>query len=205
MDKEIETKATVRTANENKSEATELYFLTAWLPGNKEKTWSGTNWGLFQSLQKYVRVRDIDIYREPDFVDKILRKLHLLPQEDLDIRNIAIQEKQVMPILQKSFGASDVKVFQFAEIIKDRPHLQTYIYQDLAVPYIDYMHKNYPDDYAVSAFQNVPLKYVRKRAATQMEYYRHCAGIFTMGKWLKEYLTNECGLPKCKIFSIGGV
>lgn len=41
-----------------------LNFLSAWKPGNKENTWSGTNWGLFQALQKYFFVNDIDFYHK---------------------------------------------------------------------------------------------------------------------------------------------
>lgn len=184
----------------------ELHFLVEWLPGNKERSWSGTNWGLFLSLQKHFQVRDIDLFQPQSFVSKVLRKLHLRCN-DLGISRNLKNKKRILPMLDDLWRKDGQvqQVFQFAEVATDAPQRQTYIYQDLAVPYIEYMRQHLPDDYAVSNFQNIPLRYLAKRSKIQMEYYRTCSGIFTMGKWLKRYLVNECRLPECKIMSTGGI
>lgn len=181
-----------------------INFLVEWLPGNKERSWSGTNWGLYKALQKHFDVNDIDIYRPRTFISRVLRKLHLVPQGDLGLANMHKNRKTVLPILSQQKCDQPSVVFQFAEIVSNSSNVHTYIYQDLAVPYIEYMRQHLPKDYAVSTYEDTPLKYVRQRTETQMEYYRTCSGIFTMGKWLKRYLVDECHLQECKIMSIGG-
>lgn len=48
------------------------------------------------------------------------------------------------------------------------------------------------------------MKYVRQRAYIQLNYYKSCSGIFTMGKWLKDYLVRECAVPENRIYPVGG-
>jgi len=183
-----------------------LYFLVDWLPGNKEGSWSGTNMGLYKALQGYFDVEDIDLHRPVPLFRRVLRKLRLVESGDCGIFNIKANRRRVMPMVNRQDTNAQGKntVFQFAEIVHDSPHVQTYIYQDLAVPYIDYMRNHLPDDYAVSTYQDIPVRHILQRAKTQMEYYRSCSGIFTMGKWLKKYLVDECQLSECKIMSTGG-
>lgn len=183
-----------------------LHFIVNWLPGNKERSWSGTNWGLYKALQKYFEVSDININRPLPLKKRILRKLGFTITSDLGISDILANRKRVTPLLNSQEANNRQHIaFQFAEIVNDSPLVKTYIYQDLAVPYIEYMYEHLPEDYAVSAYQDIPMEYVHQRAKTQMEYYHTCSGIFTMGKWLKRYLVEECQLSKCKIMSIGGV
>lgn len=181
-----------------------LYFLVNWMPGNKERSWSGTNWGLYKALQKYFEVNDIDLHRPETFKQRVMRRLGYDRKLNFGISGILADKKKVLSMLKGTNNGTVNKVFQFSEIIHDSPNTQTYIYQDLGVPYIEYMQKYLPDDYAVSAYEDIPLKRVRQRAQMQMEYYMSCSGIFTMGKWLKDYFVKECRIPDFKIFSVGG-
>lgn len=182
-----------------------LYFLVNWMPGNKERSWSGTNWGLYKALQKYFEVKDIDLHRPDTFKQRVMRRLWYDEKRNFGISKILANRKKVLPMLNRMYNNTKINVFEFGEIIPDSPNTQTYIYQDLGVPYIEYMQKYLPDDYAVSTYEDIPLKRVRQRAQMQMEYYMTCSGIFTMGKWLKDYFVKECRIPEFKIYSVGGV
>ena len=37
-----------------------------------------------------------------------------------------------------------------------------------------------------------------------MEQYRQSEGVFTMSRWLSEFLIRECGLPREKVHAVGG-
>lgn len=105
----------------------------------------------------------------------------------------------------QSFRLRDTKgkVFQFAEVLYNRPGRDTYMYVDLTVSHVNYLRKNQPDVYAVSAYQNSDPRIFEKRAKEQDEYIRTCSGLFTMGHWLKDWLVEQ-GFSACRIHAVGG-
>lgn len=48
------------------------------------------------------------------------------------------------------------------------------------------------------------MKDLQRRANEQMEVYQSASGVFTMGKWLAEYLIQTGKLPREKVHAVGG-
>ena len=55
-----------------------------------------------------------------------------------------------------------------------------------------------------STYQDIALKDLQRRANEQMEVYQSASGVFTMGKWLAEYLIQTGKLPREKVHAVGG-
>jgi hypothetical protein len=104
-----------------------LYFLVAWNK-NKEKTWSGTCWGLFKALKKYFSVEDIDINlsKFENLVGKIKRRL--FHRDNLfGLNDILKQRKKVRKILntdKKSIGKIIYHRYKLADDRRDRHRKQ---------------------------------------------------------------------------------
>lgn len=177
-----------------------FYFLVEWQK-NKEATWSGTCWGLYNALNKHLNITDYNLCDSElnVFFHKCMRKLKI-EKNDMNLPSIIRQKHK----LRKKLEQKECTIFQFAEILPDTPYRKTYIYQDLSVDYIKYMYNNLPSTFAVSAFQNQPYYAIEKRALFQNEYYKNCSGIFTMGQWLAHDLIERCGLPSNKVHHVGG-
>jgi len=171
----------------------ELTYLVNW-GKNKETAWSGTNYSLYKALQKYYSIKDVNLKGNRwinAFLHRILR---------LNTSVIGFYQKRM-----QSFRLRDTKgkVFQFAEVLYNRPGRDTYMYVDLTVSHVNYLRKNQPDVYAVSAYQNSDPRIFEKRAKEQDEYIRTCSGLFTMGHWLKDWLVEQ-GFPASRIHAVGG-
>ncbi len=129
---------------------------------------------------------------------KILRRIGI---RNKGLSKMRQQAKKVMALLSPQ---KEVKVFQFAEIMSDKPNLKTYIYQDLSVSYVKYMEENLPHVFQISGFQGNPKASIDRRALVQDKYYENCTGIFTMGKWYAKDLVERCGIPSNKVHHVGG-
>lgn len=176
----------------------EITYLVEW-GKDRTKAWSGTNLGIYNALKKRVEVDDVDI--TPGTAMKIVTKAAKAlrgGKGDMGMLSHKI-------LRAKHNGKAGDVVFQFAEILPDTDRRRTYIYQDLSVSYVEYMAQNLPDTFAVSAFQTLDPRMIHRRTEEQMEYYRTCSGIFTMGRWLAKDLAERCNIPSVKIFHSGGV
>lgn len=179
----------------------DIYFVSRWAK-DKQKTWSGTNWGIYTALKKLYTIQDIDLPTDISFCERLLRKLRIR-KPDFSIRENKYYAQFCDKFLQDITPLKTV--FQFAEIVKDSPSVKTYIYQDLSVDYVWYMYNNLPEVFKVSAYQNQDPKDIERRCSIQNDYYRHhCTGIFTMGKWLAEDLINRTGISPSLVHPVGG-
>jgi glycosyltransferase involved in cell wall biosynthesis len=178
-----------------------LYFLVAWNK-NKEKTWSGTCWGLFKALKKYFSVEDIDINlsKFENLVGKIKRRL--FHRDNLfGLNDILKQRKKVRKILN-----TDKKsiVFQFAEVVSNASNVDSYIYIDEDVNHVKYLYENEPEVYNKSNFVNTNIKSINKRNDSQAAYFANCSGIFTMGHWLKKSIVERLNISPDLVHNVGG-
>lgn len=172
-------------------------YLTKW-GKDKKRAWSGINWSLYNALAKYYRIRDIDLSSvKTSITDKIIDKL----APDISLRETKRNGNYAIRHMEQENG---VKVFQFAENIFETANIQTYVYQDLSVSYVEYMMEAIPEVFAVSAFQNQSPAAIRKRSAYQNKYYETCKGIFTMGRWLADDMVGRCHIDSSKVHPVGG-
>lgn len=182
-----------------KAATTNCYMLSNWAR-NKELTWSGTNWGLLNALQKRIPLGDIGLEKiKPSLSERILRKIGISVDPDLGLSQMSRQ--------RKALANRDLRgiILQFNEVIEDRDDLKTYIYQDSSVDYLYYIYQNHPEVFAFSSFQNIKPEYIERRRILQNDYYMNrCKGIFTMGNWLRLDLINRTGIDPSKVFAVGG-
>lgn len=180
-----------------------IYYLVEWL-GDKSNTWSGTCYGLFEALKLQCNnLQDLDVSLKHSlvvtFINKVSRKIGL-SYNGINYGDILKIRKLCKSLLSNKKG----DVIQFSEWVYDDENLRTYIYQDLTVPYVKYMSKHDLVGFRYSGFQVYCEKEIEIRYQSQMDYYKHCSGIFTMGKWAAIDLVERCGIPKDKVFHVGG-
>ena len=159
--------------------------------GIKERAWSGTNYSIFKALSKRFEIEEIEL-KTPKYFSKLIGKFGI----DWFTRDYILSK------VRRKKQISTGTIFQFGEVFHDSPTVQTYIYQDLSVSYVKHMKDHLHDVFEVSAYQNAQSKIIDKRAEYQNHYYKTCAGIFTMGEWLRTFLISQ-GVPKEKVHAVG--
>ena len=172
----------------------EVLYVCLWYK-DKKRTWSGTAWSLRQAMEHYVTIRDFAI--SDPLYRKVLRK---------------IQKKGLVPApplwdrlrMRACLGKREkIKTFQFGEFpTGDR--YRSYIYQDLAVAAILWLMEHDPVSYRYCEYDGVAVEELKRRAASQLAAYRKSEAVFTMSRWLRDFLTEECGLPGEKVYAVGG-
>lgn len=174
-----------------------IYFLVEWHK-DKKKTWSGTCWGLYSALQKYIKVKDIDIHES--YFCRIVRKIFKIDSQ-LGLRNIILKRNNVKRHLR---GDKNAIVFQFAEVIKDTENINTYLYIDVDVNYVKHLHDNELEIFNLSNFSSANLSSINIRNESQLAYLTNCRGVFTMGNWLKKSLIERLNISPERVHHVGG-
>lgn len=176
-----------------------LFFLSSWLKDRK-RTWSGTNYGIFNALLPYFDVTDINlsVVKEPLWL-RVAKRLHII-DNDLWLHINAQYQKH----FKRQIKSWEGYLFQFAEIAYDTDALKTFIYQDLSIDYVCYLHDHLPDVCKKSEYKNIDISAAYKRRGIQNDYYSQCAGIFAMGHWFAKDLVERMGIPAEKVHAVGG-
>lgn len=177
------------------NEKRNLMFACKWYK-NRELTWSGTAWALYQGLQEYFEIEDFEM--QEGIAQKIARRV----RHD---NNYGVEKvnRQNQKMFEKKYGKQKKTIFTFAEC----PYTENtvnYVYQDLSISYLQYLKAKRPDIFAVSEYDKISDEVLCLRDQLQSEYYMHCSGIFTMGKWLADFLVEQCGIPAQKVHAVGG-
>lgn len=178
-----------------------LYFLVNW-EKDKTRTWSGTCWGLFQALQRFFQVEDINIKSpQSSLWYKILCKFGIL-KPDMGYKHILQTRKRLLPFFQKQ--KSPVRVFQFGEYIPTQDNVSAYIYQDLTVSYVKYMQTYLPEVFALSGFSCFNKQTIDQKLVLEAANQKTCSAMFCMGEWLRKDCIERIGLSPEKVYAVGG-
>ena len=176
-----------------------IYFVVDW-DTPKEKTWSGTVFGLYTSLKKRFLIDELGVSLKPGILRRILLKLGLV-KNDLSLKNIKKERSK----LSKNVNINKSSIiFQFAEVFDSESFNNTYLYIDLSVPYLQHLAQTNSSVYNYSGFSQASIGALNTRAYEQNNYMRHAKGIFTMGEWLKEDLVHRHGIQANKVHCVGG-
>lgn len=178
-----------------------INVITNWNKINPEATWSGIPYGIMQGLKEFTEVNTIDIalsktqYILGRGINKMLwhSGANANPLEKyFESRNI---EKKVNRFESNLYVgiSSDIKFTNY----------KGYIYTDLTVGSLEYFRDRNPENYKFSGF-DLEECYLEKWNKNQRDSFNYLQGIFTMSKWLEEYLLNVEGMPKEKVHYIGG-
>lgn len=178
----------------------DIYFITNWSKKGKQFTWSGTNWGIFNALKNYFIVHDIDVSQNDPFFTRLKRKIGIPVKADMHNARIKKQRKKVLKILPKKCQIA----FQFSDIVLDDLGYKTFIYQDLSTDYVEYMYRELPEIFKVSAYQHLTHDVIKIRQEQQNKYFDNCAGVLTMGQWFKKDIIERTGVDPSKVCHSGG-
>ena len=170
----------------------------------KEKTWSGTSYGLYKELNNYFDLYDVDIgcnVKDIYTAIYIFRKIidRILNKGDMGVFLIKIMRHRANKLLK----AKDIPIFQFSELLENYNGKQ-YIYQDL---YAGYIKKIYDEDreiFNVSGFQRYSAHAIYTREKLQHPFLMRADGIFTMGHWIANEMVRSYGLNIKKVHVVGG-
>ena len=158
--------------------------------------WSGTIPSLIRALSKSRKINEkFAYYGVVDRVNDLLVRLGIR-QNDFKLGAI----KNANSKLSNRYVGQTIISFDEIPISKN---VQNYIYQDLCV---DYLIKEYDSDSPYlerSGFDFSLIDPMRRRAEYQLKYYTDCTGIFTMSRFLQEYMTKKMKLPEEKVHYVG--
>lgn len=182
----------------------EILYCAEWAK-DRERSWSGTTYGLGQALSAHFQLRDFDL---PNCSESLFFRLNNRVRNYLGIRDFELS-KMRMQQSECNKHSSDFKkaaIFQFSEVPAVENGETHYIYQDLPVEWLWNCRNDNPElfKYTGSYYQNISTSAFKARLRLQRQFYNDCRGVFTMGNWLAKYLVQECGLPNEKIHHVGG-
>lgn len=181
-----------------------IFYACAW-DKNKKKTWSGTSYSLYKSLNKKIEVIDYDMN-----LNKIEKLLVLLTSIEV------ISNKIVLSTFYSKVRDyfNSLRSRKISKIDNELPVLfvgclspcdnKSYAYIDLSLDYILDIKKTDKKIFNYSSFQNMYEKDLIKKRNFQMGNFKNIQGIFTMSKWLAEHLVNYSKIPPEKVHAVGG-
>ena len=175
-----------------------LVFCARWSE-NREKTWSGTTAALSSALSQHYVVSEMDMGNHLSPLGKLRASAeNRLSRYDLDD---CLVEANSRWFWKTNVLDEDSKVFQFDESPFPSAYTCHYIYQDMSALWLsDYFGR----DERIRHYFCPTCSYagVSRRAFHQAAAYSKASAIFTMGKWLRDYLVSKG--YKGKVFHVGG-
>ena len=166
---------------------------------NPEKAWSGTNLGLFNELKNYYEIEkfDLRVCVPRLFLFRCFEKLGIGRFDMVYMRYYNWVFKTRFP------GRKCYKVFQFDEC-PNEPNALSFLFLDLSAGFLLDVFENCTDMVPYCGMENLSIRYLKKRSKAQREFFKNTGAIFTMGKWLRDYLIEKEGVPADKVFAVGG-
>lgn len=174
-----------------------LIFVSSW--PNRKTAWSGTPNGLYTALEKKCVLQEIEVAPAVGTNPLVNRAKSLWDFFTCHIRqNRAIEQRIDSHNLE---GGNPLLVF--GEYTSGAVG-NSYCYQDLSMDYLLRLRQqNHPAaNYGINDL--VPTCFVKRKIKLAEDFYRDCAGVFTMSGWLREDLIKNTGLPENKVHHVGG-
>ena len=183
-----------------------VYFVRKWSDKGKDITWSGTPNGLLKALQEKINKSVITIDLDYSFFNRVVLKSVYVLFKLFSIDGCDVPERCIEGhIVSRTLRNSDKgPIIAFAECETAKIE-DTYLFIDCSVDYAFRCHMNKVDFAKYVPFgkqRNHSLLAIRNKKAK--EFYNECRGIFTMGQWLADDLSNTTGIPSNKIHCVGG-
>lgn len=171
-----------------------INFFSSWEAFNKN-TWSGTPFGIYQALcsKTDVELFDVSVKQKKGFFQNIKNNFRNLNA------NIASLKYGVKKINQLDWNSEKEPGLVFSEY-NSKNAKDLYCYQDLS---IDFLLRS--GRISSKGFWSFYLnKSYKRKNRIALEFYKNCAGIFTMSEWMREDLIQNTKIPADKIHAVGG-
>lgn len=172
-----------------------LGFACTW-GKSREKTWSGTPWGVMIALGRRAEVVDLGV--DYSTTQRLWKYAYARRRRG---RWVSVyqwsrsQDRAIQRKLQDSLRETSVDaVVQVADLARlDAPF---YVYQDLSFDVlIDY----YDPAVGIPGLEGIDLATIERRRERQREIYDSAAGIFAMSEWFAGELLERSGVPREKV------
>lgn len=174
-----------------------LNYICTWHK-SKVKTWSGTTYALYQACMSLFDVVDCGI-RFSNGEKRISNMWGIATQSNQfnAVRDFFIW----LRISCKRCGNPGIQL-QIGDLLI--PRNTCYIYQDLNVAFIKYLKQNDPVAYQYCGYAEISEKTLDKRIKRLQQVYEKSAGIFTMSRWLADFIVNDLHISGNKVHHVGG-
>lgn len=178
------------------------YLVCEWNKEN-EKKWSGTPYYLFSEFKNNSQTYNINIKINP--LKKILITIYkvflfFLGKKSFRYLEICALENELDRKLKLDKKSCAIL---FEEYLTSNTE-NCYLYIDLSV---QYLYKMYQKNDSLLEYtplnKNVSKHQLIKRYEKSIEFDKRCRGIFTMSKWLTDYLIENTNIDKNKIHYVG--
>lgn len=171
-----------------------IKFVSSWDNFDKA-TWSGTPYGIYQALSKKADVELVDasVKSKNSTLQSIKTKI-----EELNA-NIKVLKIGIEKLNQLNIEDQSEPMLVFSEY-NSKNAKSMYCYQDLSVDFL-IRSGRLSKKGILSPILNKSYKRKNKIA---LDFYKSCAGIFTMSEWLREDLIKNTRLPEDKVHAVGG-
>lgn len=177
-----------------------LIYVCTW-DKNRETTFSGTTFFLFEALKKKISIKDYDVSLNK--FQKLINKVSSIRLVNGKVKFIKLFNSFENYIYQKKVNkiSDDANLLQVGSYgLSDKC---SYTYQDLSIDSLIYFKKNKPDLYKYSGFNDVSLERLELVNKRQKNIYNNSKYLFTMSEWLRENLINYTGIHESKVYAVG--
>ncbi|KDP19783.1 hypothetical protein EL27_04210 [Oenococcus oeni] len=178
-----------------------MIFLAQW-EKDKHMTWSGTTLSLMKSLRrrtnlKVPEIESLSFFHKLFFffLNLVLRKKYI-KNINFNIFFLRYQENNIIHDIQNT----NDNILQIGDLIDNR---NSSIYQDLSISALLFIKEYDTKAFNYSGFQNLPIEGIRERNSLQKTRYENAKFIFTMSKWLRDFLVLNEGYSKKKVIYVG--
>jgi len=180
-----------------------MNFICEW-EKEREKSWSGTHFSLYKNLNSYNEIVDYSLsfnFFQKLFMNLIKLIYILVNKKGFRKYEILFLEKRLSKLLSKTDSTIN---FMFEDYLNQNLS-NSYIYIDLSV---SYLYKMYLDKNELLKYtplkQNVAKSELSFRVDHSKKFESNCKAIFTMSKWLAEFLKEQDHIEKGKVHFVGG-
>ena len=178
-----------------------MNFIVNW-SNNKTKSWSGTHYSLFQALKKNININEISV--KLTFYETLITNLRKILFNFLSIKDFrAFEIKHIESKANILINNNDIN-FVFEEY-KIKNISNTYLYIDLSISYLNHLYLNKSNLLKYTPLKlNVLTRDLNFRIKQSKYFIENCKGIFTMSKWLRDFMIQDNPKLKNKIHHVGG-
>ncbi len=185
----------------------EINFIYDWEKEgtNKKYCWSGTPYGIYQSLSDIIKVNEYVVSYSilqsgMIFLQRIFNRF--THTNDFYILKTKLGQKNIDSKMKLNMSVPNLMFLEYnSKVISD-----TYIFQDLSVDFVFRFTSQNPEmrKYIGCIPEGTTDSKIRERVYMTKSFYQNCKGIFTMSEWLKNDLIKNTGILQDKIHCVGG-
>lgn len=179
-------------------------FAVAW-DKKKDETWSGTPYSILNQLKTRYEVVEYDLAL-PKIIKFLFSKLSrikkVITRDDFNNLSAKLMSRKFNKKMKKE--KTKFPIITFCEL-RHSKNIDTYLYVDLTIDFLACMAASESNLLAYTPLPpEISQNNIQKKLIRTRRYYDNCSGMFTMSKWLCEYMKNSGNISPNKVHHVGG-